>query len=85
MPDIKNVIIFDGIKEYPKEEIKKSQELTGLMNSVANLQGFNKMADKINNENGILYIKTDLNHKSGTGSLKNVSTELYQEFWKNRS
>ena len=49
--EINNVVIFDGIKEYSKEEILKDSKLTSLMNSVSNIRGFSKYADKINNEN----------------------------------
>ena len=78
--EIKNVLIFDGEKEYSKIEIHQDRTLTALMNSVINLGGFPTLIDKINDENGLLYIKTDSSHGSGTGDLRNVSPALYSEF-----
>ncbi|MBL7104959.1 MAG: hypothetical protein ISS18_11580 [Bacteroidales bacterium] len=78
--EIKNVIIFDGVREYTKDEIIKNSNLRTMMNGVMNLGGFASIIKKINDENGLLYITTDLNHQSGIGDLKNVSPELYFEY-----
>jgi hypothetical protein len=82
--EIKNVLIFDGEKEYSKMEILKDKTLTALMNSVINFGGFPTIIEKINEENGLLYIITDLSHSSGTGDLRNVSLSLYSEFLSKR-
>jgi len=82
--EIENVIIFDGKHEYSKDEILKDSELTIVMNSVINLGGFPTLIEKINEESGLLYITTDLNHSFGTGELKNVSQSLYSEYLKTR-
>lgn len=82
--EIKNVLIFDGEKEYSKIEILKDKTLTVLMNSVINFGGFPTIIEKINKENGLLYIITDLSHSFGTGDLRNVSSSLYSEFLSKR-
>ena len=78
--EIKNVIIFDGVKEFSKNEILEDTELTAMMNAVINLGGFASFAEKINSEEGLIYITTELDHKFGAGKLKNVSNKLYFEY-----
>jgi len=77
---IKSVIIFDGEKEYHTDQIDNNMQLSFLRNVIINLAGFASLVNKINNENGTLYILTDKTHASGSGDLKNVSNELYEEY-----
>lgn len=73
---IKNVIVNNGVKEYNSDEIKANQEILNLVNAGIILGGFSEIIDKINNENGLLYITSDFSFTKGKSQLKNVSTEL---------
>ena len=77
---IKNVIIFDGEKEYTKSEIELNSTLKGIVNSVVTLGGFASIVELINEENATLYITSDLAHGSGNGKLINASDKLMQKY-----
>jgi hypothetical protein len=78
--EINNVVIFDGIKEYSKEEILKNQELMTLVNRSIAFGSLQTLIDKINKEGGILKITTDANLLSIKRELLNVSSGLLSEF-----
>ncbi|NOQ75419.1 MAG: hypothetical protein GQ574_25640 [Crocinitomix sp.] len=79
---INNVVMFDGVKEYSTEEIINTPSLRQLLHSVLVFGGFPTIIDSINKEEGMLYIKTDTEHKFGTPTLRDVSSELYSEYLK---
>jgi len=79
---INNVVVFDGVKEYSTEQIIKAPSLRQLLYNVLVFGGFPTIIDRINEEEGTLYIETDPQHKFGTPTLKDVSAELYSEYLK---
>ncbi|MEH6538267.1 MAG: hypothetical protein V7719_17855 [Psychroserpens sp.] len=81
---IKNVIVNNGIKEYNSDEINYDKTIYNLANSVIKWNVIESFADKINSENGIFYINCDSDFSKGSGTLKNVSTELLNEWNQSR-
>jgi len=78
--EINNVVIFDGIKEYSKEEILRNKELINLVNRSIAFGSLQTLVDKINKEGGILKITTDTKFTSIKRDLLNVSPKLLSEF-----
>lgn len=77
---INNIIIFDGKKEFEKDVIESDLKLKHLANTLTAFGGYPTLVERINKENGLLYITTDPNHESGKTELRNVSKELYSEY-----
>lgn len=75
---IKNIIIFDGTKEYNSLEILNSKKLYSfLTRSLINFPV--SIMQKIVLENGILYVSTDENFTKADFLPKNISEELTKE------
>ena len=75
---IKNIIIFDGTKEYNSLEILNSKKLYSfLTRSLINFPV--SIMQKIVLENGILYVSTDENFTKSDFLPKNISEELTKE------
>jgi hypothetical protein len=77
---INNVVIFDGVKEYSKDEVIGDSTLNHVLNTALIFGGFPTIIDKINEENGMLYIVTDSQRTFAKPYLKDVSPELYSEY-----
>src|SRR5690606_10456609 len=77
---IKNVIVNNGIREYNSDEIKENQNILNLVNAGIILGGFSEIIDEINEENGLIYIVSDVNFTKGKSELKNVSIELLDKW-----
>jgi len=82
METMKNVIIFDGIKEYSNYEIFQSLELENVYHRAINWKGLSTLIKKINEENGLLHIKINSKYEIGRTELKNVSLNLQDEYIK---
>jgi hypothetical protein len=80
MIKIKNLIVNNGIKEYNFNEIHSDKKIFQLANSVISMSGVLKISDKINLENGLVYITSNSDFSSGSAELKNVSSELLDEY-----
>ena len=82
---INNVIIFDGETEFSSDEIYKTKTLLNLVNTSLIQSNNICLIDEINEQNGILHLKTDKNYKSvKIMGLINVSKELEFKFFKER-
>lgn len=80
MIKIKNLIVNNGIKEYNFNEIHSDKKIFQLANSVILMCGISKISDKINLENGLVYITSNSDFSFGSAELKSVSTELLNEY-----
>lgn len=80
MIKIKNIIVNNGIKEYDFEQIHSNKKIFQLANSVIILSGLEKISDKINSENGLVYITSKSDFSSGSAELRNASMELLEEY-----
>jgi hypothetical protein len=84
MNKIKNIILNNSVNEYDSNKDIFSNEMNSLVNSVTTLGGFPTIIDKINKENGTVYIKSNSDFSSGSAELINVSSELKAEYEKIR-
>lgn len=82
MEQIKNVIIFDGEKEYLTSEIFQYLELENIYHKTIVWKGLSTLINKINDESGLLYINSDSKLTIGRTELKNVSVNLQDEYIK---
>lgn len=80
---INNVIIFDDTNEYSFNEIFTDSKLTQIYNTAIALRGLSTLVNKINSENGLVYIfsNAELNI-TGKIELRNVSQRLQDEYSK---
>jgi hypothetical protein len=80
---INNVIIFDGKTEYNSNEIFEDNKLIQIYNTVAILKGMSTLVNKINLENGLVYVFSNP-ELTGVGriELRNVSQQLQNEYSK---
>lgn len=74
------LIIYDGINEYKADDIHKSKELTSFFNQ-CRLQLPNSLLHEIAIENGNIIINTNTDFNKISIDLKNVSDELYDQFY----
>ena len=82
---IKNIIVNNGIKEYNSSEIKSDERILTLVKAGLIINGFTpNIVKKINAENGLIYIASNLNFTNGKCELKNVSTDLLLEWNQNK-
>ncbi|WP_299781818.1 hypothetical protein [uncultured Formosa sp.] len=84
MNKIKNIILNNFITEYDSSKYEFTNEMNQLVNSITILGGFPTIIDKINSENGTVYIKCNSDFSSGSAELINVSSELKAEYEKIR-
>lgn len=84
MIKIKNLIVNNGIKEYDFDQIHSDKKIFQLANSVIILSGLEKLSEKINSENGLVYINSKADFSSGSAKLKNTSVELLEEYNKTK-
>ncbi|WP_340201767.1 hypothetical protein [Ascidiimonas sp. W6] len=80
MNKIKNIILNNSIKEYDSNKYEFTNEMNQLVNSITILQGLPTIIDKINKENGTVYINCNSDFSSGSAELINVSPELKAEY-----
>ena len=73
---IENIILNDGTNEYNTEQIYSNPKIRTLVNNAIYLGGFPELIKQINDENGIVYIKTNSDFSTWKADLKNVSIEL---------
>ena len=73
---INNVIVNDGINEYENDRIYSNSKIRTLVSNAIYLGGFLDLIEQINDENGIVYIKTNSDFSTWKADLKNVSIEL---------
>lgn len=78
---LRNVIIFDGEKEYSEKEILSNQKILKFFNTYYILHFPNSLEQNVIKENGIFYITTDKEFKITNIELKNVSKELNDLFF----
>ncbi|MPS72926.1 MAG: hypothetical protein E2590_07175 [Chryseobacterium sp.] len=80
---INNVIIFDTKTEYTSNDIFENDKLTQVYNNVVILKGLPSLVNKINSENGIVYIHSNAELSvAGKIELRNVSQQLQNEYSK---
>jgi len=80
---INNVVIFDGTNEYSSNEIFKDSKLTQIYNTAIALKGLPTLVNKINSENGLVYIFSNPGlNITGRIELRNVSQRLQDEYSK---
>jgi hypothetical protein len=84
MNKIKNIILNNSITEYDSNKHEFTNEMNRLVNSITILGGFPTIIDKINSENGTVYIKCNSDFSSGSAELINVSPKLKAEYEKKR-
>lgn len=73
---IKNLIVNNGIREYDFNEIHSNKKIFQLANTVFAWHQLEPLSEKINSENGIVYITTNTEFSHWKADLKNVSIEL---------
>jgi len=66
MIKVKNIIVNNGIREYDFNEIHSDKKIFQLANSVIIMSGILKLANKINSENGLVYITSKTDFSSGS-------------------
>jgi hypothetical protein len=84
MNKIKNIILNNSITEYDSNKYEFTKEMNQLVNSITIFGGFPSIIDKINNENGTVYINCNSDFSLGSAELINVSSELKSEYEKFR-
>jgi hypothetical protein len=84
MEKIKNLIVFDGKVEYKNESAYSNPKIQGLISGVIGFSGISTMIEKINAENGAIYIHSNEDFSVGKLELRNVSNEIKEEYQKKR-
>jgi hypothetical protein len=77
---INNCIIFDGVTEFSNLEIIDNNQLRAFRNSTIALNGFASLIERINLENGLIYISTNASFTENRIELRNVSDDLMKDF-----
>jgi hypothetical protein len=77
---INNCIIFDGVMEFSNLEIIDNNQLRAFRNSTIALNGFASLIERINLENGLIYISTNASFTENRIELRNVSDDLMKDF-----
>ena len=80
MNEIKNIIINNSIKEFDSHKDEFTEQMNYLVRSVIVFGGLPTLIDKINEENGTVYIKSNPDFSAGSVELINVSAELKSEY-----
>lgn len=77
---LKNVIIFNGEKEYSEKDILINTKILKFFNTYYVLYFPKTIQEEVIKENGIFYITTNKELEKASIELKNVSKELNDLF-----
>jgi|TARA_B110001469_G_C9356429_1_gene187216 hypothetical protein len=77
---LKNVIIFDGEKEYSVKDVLSNVKMLKFFNTYYVLYFPKFIQEEVIKENGIFYITTNKEFEKASIELKNVSKELNDQF-----
>ncbi|MFB9054561.1 hypothetical protein ACFFVB_15835 [Formosa undariae] len=80
----KNIIVNNGVKEYGISDIYSNQQIRRLVNTIITFGGLTTLSKEVNEQDGILYINSEIDFTKGSATIRNVSNKTMEKYKKTK-